>query len=133
MAIPWLAVLKIVPWKDVISNAPAVADAAKKLWNNVGKKPSDQAPVIEQTAAHPPSDNAVIATLQARLAAVETAAAELHSQMLVSAELIKTLAEQNTQLVKRVEANRLRVMWLGASTLVIGVVAAVGLSLVLLR
>ncbi|MDP3033137.1 MAG: hypothetical protein Q8N33_13770 [Rhodocyclaceae bacterium] len=133
MAIPWLAVLKIVPWKDVISNAPAVADAAKKLWNNVGKKPSDQASVIEQTAAHPPSDNAVIATLQARLAAVEITAAELHSQMLVSAELIKTLAEQNTQLVKRVEANRLRVMWLGASTLVIGVVAAVGLSLVLLR
>ena len=133
MAIPWLAVLKIVPWKDVISNAPAVADAAKKLWNNVGKKPSGQAPVVEQTEAQPPSDTEIIAALQARLASMETATADLHNQMLASSALIKTLAEQNTQLIKRVEANRLRLVWLGASTLIIGVVAAVGLSLAFLR
>jgi type IV secretory pathway component VirB8 len=40
------------------------------------------------------------------------ATAELHQQMLDSTELIKTLAEQNTQLVRRVESNRKRLLWL---------------------
>ncbi len=133
MAIPWLAVLKIVPWKEVISNAPAVADGAKKLWNTVGKKSSGPAPPVKQAEAPPPSDNEVIAALQARLAAVEAAAADLHGQMLASSELIKTLAEQNTQLIKRAEANRRRAAWLTAATIVIAIVATYGLTLTLLR
>ncbi|MBA3032888.1 MAG: hypothetical protein KKF85_08925 [Gammaproteobacteria bacterium] len=133
MAIPWLAVLKVVPWKEVISNAPAVADGAKKLWSTVGRKPAGQAAAFEKTEVQPPSDNEVIATLQARLAAVETAAADLHSQMLASSELIKTLAEQNTQLIKRVEANRLRVVWLGATTVVVGIIAILGVFLAAAR
>ena len=133
MAIPWLAVLKSVPWKEVISNAPVVADGAKKLWNSVGRKPAEQAAAAEKSEAQPPSDNEVIARLQARLAAVETAAADLHSQMLASSELIKTLAEQNTQLIRRAEANRRRVVWLMAATFVIAIVAAVGLALAFLR
>jgi hypothetical protein len=32
MAIGWLAVLQLVPWSDVISNAPKIAEGAKKLW-----------------------------------------------------------------------------------------------------
>lgn len=133
MAIPWLALLKSVPWKEVISNAPAVADGAKKLWNTVGKKSTGTTAPVEQTGTSPPSDNEAIAALQARLAAVETAAADLHSQMLASSELIKTLAEQNTQLIQRAEANRRRVAWLMAATLVIAIVAAVGLALAFLR
>lgn len=128
MAIPWLAVLKIVPWKEVISNAPAVADGAKKLWNNVGKKPAAPAAPAERTADRPPSDSEVIAALQARLTATEAATADLHNQMLASSELIKTLAEQNTQLIKRVEANRLRVVWLTAVIFVFALVAGVGLT-----
>jgi len=45
MAIGWLTVLKMVPWGDVIENAPKVATGAKKLWQNVGKKPVAAAPV----------------------------------------------------------------------------------------
>ena len=68
MGFPWLAVLTSVPWKEVISKAPAVADGARKLWNNVGKKPAEQAPVAAQAAAQPLSDTEIIATLQARMA-----------------------------------------------------------------
>lgn len=39
MAAGWLTVLKMVPWGDVIENAPKVAQGAKKLWSSVGKKP----------------------------------------------------------------------------------------------
>lgn len=37
MAIPWMTVLKLVPWNDVIRNAPQIADAARKLWDNCRK------------------------------------------------------------------------------------------------
>ena len=44
---------------------------------------------------------------------------DLNQQMLASSELIKELAEQNAQLVKRIEANRKRTLWLAAATLVL--------------
>jgi hypothetical protein len=40
MAIGWLTVLKMVPWGEVIENAPKVAIGAKKLWDKVGRKPA---------------------------------------------------------------------------------------------
>ena len=41
--------------------------------------------------------------------------------MLASSELIKALAEQNAQLVKRIEVNRKRTLWLVAATLVLAI------------
>ena len=51
---------------------------------------------------------------------------DLHGQMLASSELIKELAEQNAQLVKRIEANRKRTLWLAAATLALGIAALSG-------
>lgn len=129
MAIGWLSVLKMVPWSDVIGSAPVVADGAKKLWNTVAKKsPSSESTVVNAASGLSPDSDA-IATLQAQLAAVEATAAELHQQMLVSSELIKALADQNTQLIQRVEVNRIRVLWLAGVTAVLGVVVIVKLAL----
>jgi hypothetical protein len=127
MAIPWLAVLKSVPWKEVISNAPLVANGAKKLWNTVGNKPPVAASAAEPAETPQPAESVDLVALQSRLAKLESASAELHSQMLASSELIKTLAEQNTELVKRVEANRQRVVWLGGATVVIAILSALAL------
>ena len=96
MAIPWLVVLKSVPWKEVISNAPLVADGAKKLWNAVGNKPPVPASAVEAAETPQPAESVDLVALQSRLAKIESATAELHGQMLASSELIKTLAEQNT-------------------------------------
>lgn len=126
MAIGWLTVLKMVPWSDVISNAPLVADGAKKLWKAVGKKP----PMPAQTASpvvQVDSESQAVMLLQARILTLEATTADLHSQMLASSELINALAEQNTQLVKRVEANRIRVLWLAAVTLALAVTVVVKL------
>lgn len=116
MAIGWVSVLKMVPWGDVIDNAPKVAQGAKKLWQSVVKKP-DAAP-----GATAGVDAAVVAPasaeqLQQQLLALQDRVAELHQQMLTSSELIQSLAEQNTQLIRRVEVNRrylwgLAVLWL---------------------
>ena len=50
---------------------------------------------------------------------METRTAELHAQMLASSELIKALAEQNAELVKRIEAIRVRVLVLGAVCIIL--------------
>lgn len=119
MAIGWITILKTVPWADVISNAPKVADGAKKLWKTVAKKPPSQG--FTGTAAQNIGSAEAQAgnPLEVRLAEMETRTSELQAQMLASSELIKSLAEQNAELVKRIEAIRIRVLWLGAATVVL--------------
>ena len=123
----WLTVLKLVPWTDVIKNAPAVADGAKKLWKSVGKSPQGGATVV------PPSPESSLSTLpQAQamallarqLGALEVTVSDLHEQMRESSELIKALADQNTQLIKRVEVNRRRLLWLAGLLVVLGLTMA---------
>ena len=129
MAIGWLTVLKLVPWGDVIENAPKVAQGAKKLWHTVGKKPAPGvADTFTPTAPGQGAlggQDAVVAVLQRQVAELQVTAAELHQQMLESSALIQSLAEQNTQLIQRVEVNRKRVLVLGVLTLVLLVVIAV--------
>ena len=127
MPISWLTVLQAVPWGEGISNAPKVAAGAKKLWGNVSGKPGDTPPVQPQGAGSPMSP----ADMQARLQAAEAAVAQLHEQMRACSEIIQALAEQNTQLIARVETHRRRVKWLSLAVLLASVVAGVGLLLIL--
>ncbi len=122
MALGWLTALKTIPWTDVISTAPVVVDGAKKLWHSVGKKPAHPVPLPPSAAA---AEAPSIAALQARIAALETEAADLHGQMVSSSELIKALAEQNTQLIRRIEASRVRLLWLAVATVITAIVAMV--------
>lgn len=133
MAISWLAVLKSVPWSEVISNAPKVADGAMKLWNAVAGKPSlsEVADASTQAAALPESQP--LAVLVARTVTLEAAVSDLHGQMLASSELIKELADQNAQLIQRIETNWLRLLWLSAATAVVAIAALFGLFLAFSR
>jgi len=121
MAINWVSVLKMVPWSEVISNAPKIAEGAKSLWKTVAKKPAEtpEATIAETIELEP------IDILKAQVASTEVAVSELHTQMLESSQLIKALAEQNTELVRRVELNRIRVIWLGSAMFVLTIVTMV--------
>ena len=133
MAIGWMAVLQLVPWSDVISNAPKIAEGAKKLWSTVGKKPPVEDTADGQAPLAVDDRPLGMAAMEKRLQAMEAAASELHEQMLASADLIKTLAEQNTQLIKRIEVNRTRLVMLAAVTFVVAVIAVASLTLLLTR
>jgi hypothetical protein len=131
MAIGWLSVLKGVPWGDVISNAPKVADGAKKLWSSVSRKTAGtEAPASAGPSGADPAPQ-TIDELRARIDTLESAAAGLHEQMLASSGLIKSLAEQNAQLIEGVAANRVRLGWLAAALAVVAVLAIAGLALAL--
>lgn len=111
MAIGWLAVLQAVPWGQVIDNAPKVVDGAKKFWGSVSKKPAAEEFDVSDAQASA-EDVEDLDIIQKRLAALETKTAELHEQMVTSSALIRELADQNTQLIARIEANRIRTVWL---------------------
>jgi hypothetical protein len=123
MPIGWMTVLKLVPWGEVIKNAPAVADGARKLWDTVGNKPSPQPQSVAAPAGSPPLERT-----QARLNEAESQIAALHEQMQASSALIKALAEQNAELIRRVEANRVRVLWLAGGLGVLALIVFVGLA-----
>ena len=112
MAIGWLKVIQSVPWSDVISNAPKVAEGAKGLWDRVAKKagidaaPDTASPTPDIT---PPTD---LEQLQAELAHVSQAQQQLASQLVSATELINPLAQQNQNLVQRVDRLQSRLRWL---------------------
>jgi hypothetical protein len=100
----------------VIESAPKVAQGAKKLWDTVGKKSA------ASTTATPGQPEPTLAALQAQVTQLQVSVAELHQQMLASSALIGALAEQNTQLIARVELNRKRVLALAVVVVVLAVV-----------
>ena len=53
--------------------------------------------------------------------------------MLASTEVIKSLAEQNAQLIRGIEANRLRLRWLGVAVVALAFAAVCALAWWLLR
>ena len=121
MAVGWYSMLKLVPWADVIANAPQIAEAAKKLWGSVARKapPEAGAPEAADAVAAPRSPADRLAELEMRLETTEAALVELHTQMVESTKLIDTLASQNALLISRVEANRVLVRWLVAAVAVL--------------
>ena len=133
MAIGWLAVLQLVPWADIIRNAPKVAEGAKKLWSAVGKKSPTTEASSETASPAFLSDSQALSALHAQLEALEGEVSELHSQMVASTELIKALADQNTELIKHVEANRIKILWLTGTAVILGIAVAASLVLTLIR
>lgn len=123
MAIGWLTLLKAVPWVEVARKAPEVAESAKKLWNTIAKNSSKPEIEVQTETTLFASEDQEINWLKERLAANEAAYADLHNQMLASAELIKALAEQNTQLINAVELNRKRLVRLTVVTTMVAIAA----------
>jgi chromosome segregation ATPase len=68
-----------------------------------------------------PSQTVTLQTLQAQLGETQSALASLHQQMVSSSELIQALANQNAQLIVRIEVLRKRLAWLtwGLATLAV--------------
>lgn len=120
MAIGWWTVLQSVPWSDVVSNAPKVAAGAKKLWNAVGKKPRSNSNAVADAQVILSPEVQTISALQSRIRALEAAAADLQGEMFASSELIKALAEQNTQLILRIDTMRIRLWRLAGALALLG-------------
>lgn len=108
----WLSVLKLVPWADVIAAAPKVAGGARKLWDSVGREPvpGEAAPEVAKASSADPT-----VALAARLDQNEAALADLRDKLHTATGLIAKLAEQNEQLIAKMDLMRVRLLWLGGA------------------
>ncbi len=121
MATGLFSVLRLVPWGEVIRNAPKVAEGAKGLWDKVSGRPvSPPPPVDDKVQGQLQAEAHAIAKLRAELQATETAVSELQAQMLAATELINDLADQNAQLVQGVDTLRRRLAWLAGALVLLG-------------
>lgn len=105
MAAGWITALKLIPWDDVVANAPAVLRGAKKLFGRTGR------------AAQAPD----------RLGALEQEVAQLREQAGTAAGVISSLAEQNARLVEAVDLLRVRtrILMITCGVLAVALVAVV--------
>lgn len=127
----WLA---LIPWSDVIKAAPAIAKSASELWTSVTNKKPSADKVSDASRPQEATTANSITALELKLIQVETKAGAfeaeldaLKNQMLTSSQLIKELADQNTQLISRIDLNRKQMAWLS-----IAVAVALGLAVVAL-
>jgi uncharacterized coiled-coil protein SlyX len=133
MAGAWLKVLKSVPWSEVLAAAPQVANGARRLWDTVGRKGVPEPDMeFDETVTSMPVDDG-IAMLAARVEQQDVAISQLHGQVREASKLIAELADQNAELIARLEAARERLTLVGVVAAGSGVVAILALILVLVR
>ncbi|NML26744.1 hypothetical protein [Zoogloea dura] len=113
MALPWSTLVKAIPWSDVISKAPDLAQGARKLW----QKASGQSGAGERQAeaATPLADT------DARFASLDTRLVELATRQQEVTELLAALATQNAELVSTADTLRqqLRRLWVAVGLLTV--------------
>ena len=102
MANPWVVAFKIIPWTKVLAVAPSIVLGARELWNSVSKKN----PQAGSPASEPQADGG--SSLEARLRGLEGQVVQLREDAVSSSELIKSLAEQNAELVEAMDILRIR-------------------------
>ena len=133
MASGWWSVLKTVPWSEVINAAPQVATGARRLWDTVARKSSGAAGMTADPSTPEEQQEDVFGTLVMRVERNEMTLAELRTQMLQASEIIANMADQNAQLIAKMDAARSRMLWLGVATGVSAILALVALALVVAR
>ena len=133
MAAGWWTVLKTVPWSDVISAAPQVATGARRLWDTVNRKPGAVDPATGLSPEMAAQEDDIIGLLIARSEQNDAKLNDLRNQMRAASELIANLADQNAQLIAKMDVQRQKITWLGVTAGLSGLLAVVALILVAVR
>lgn len=133
MAVNWFASLKDVPWSKVIGAAPTIVESGRKLWDKVSSKGAgEDLGDTTQNLAQLPAP-AAIAAIEIRLAALEKKSAELREETVSSYDVVRSIVDQNLQVVHAVDILLVRTQLLVRVTILLGIVSAALLVLVLTR
>jgi len=133
MAAGWWTVLKTVPWSEVISAAPQVASGARRLWDTVNRKPGAVDPATGLSPEMAAQEDDIIGLLIARSEQSDAELNDLRNQMRSASELIANLADQNAQLIAKMDVQRQKITWLGVTAGLSALLAVVALILVAVR
>lgn len=106
MAFGWMTALKIIPWGSVLESAPHIVKAAKQLFSAVK---TDTSGFSAERGSSADDGTTSLEKLNKRTRLIEAKIAELSDEQKSSAELIKSLAEQNALIVDAIDVFRVRV------------------------
>ena len=99
MAFGWITVLKIIPWKDVLENAPHIAKAAKSLYAGTKNNTSFSSKAVDSSTFTSDSENKENRNF--RLHKIEREILDLNN-------VVRSLAKQNVRIVEAIEVLRIR-------------------------
>lgn len=102
MAISWILALKAVPWADLVQATPAIVKGARKLFT------SSPGTARQANGAVRPDPSVAPTSAEARLAQMEAALDAMSREQQSTAELIRSLAEQNARVVQTMTIIRAR-------------------------
>lgn len=133
MATKWLASFKEIPWHKALSVAPSIAEGGRKLWARVARRSEDStgSPVAAPQPGASPSE--FLAAFEVRVHGLETRIARVEEESASSHEVVRSLAEQHSQLVGAVDALIARTSILLRVCIALGILAIALLILVLMR
>jgi hypothetical protein len=106
MAFGWMTALKIIPWGSVLESAPHIVKAAKQLFSAVK---TDTSGFSAERGSSGDDGTVSLEKLTKRTRLIEAKLVELSDEQKSSAELIKSLAEQNALIVDAIDVFRVRV------------------------
>lgn len=133
MAAGWLRMLKAVPWGEVLAAAPQVAGSARRLWETVGRRGAPEPGIdLGEAMAHAPIDED-IAILAARIEQQDATIVQLHGQVREATKVITELADQNAQLVARMQGARERLATITLVAAGSALLSVISLAIVLTR
>ena len=133
MAAGWWTVLKTVPWSEVISAAPQVATGARRLWDTFNRNAGAVDPATGLSPEMAAQEDDIIGLLVARSEQSDAELNDLRNQMRSASELIANLADQNAQLIAKMDVQRQKITWLSVTAGLSGLLAVVALILVAVR
>jgi hypothetical protein len=132
MAFGWITALKIIPWKDVLENAPHIVKAAKNLYAGTKTDNSFSSETTDYSSTFT-SDSGNTESRDFRLHKIERKILELNDEQESSVELIRSLAKQNVRIVEAIEVLRVRSKILIFTCILLGSILAGLIFLLILK
>lgn len=104
MGISWFVALKAVPWSDLVQAAPGIVKGARKLYTTVRGGAEAAAERATGDRVAPAGADGI----DARVTQIENRLASLMAEQQASAEVVRSLADQNARLIEAVGIMRVR-------------------------
>ena len=99
MPIPWSTLIKVIPWTELVTAAPKIVEQARRIAAAARRSRAEAAPAPAPAAPAEPG-----VTLETRVARLESQIVAMSEEEVSSAELLKSLADQNAQIVAALQA-----------------------------
>ncbi|MBI4693249.1 MAG: hypothetical protein HY749_04430 [Gammaproteobacteria bacterium] len=125
MPIPWSTLIKVIPWTDLVTAAPKIVEQARKIAAAARRSRTEADATTDPSPATPPEPPV---TLETRVSRIEAELVAIADEEVSTAELLKSLADQNAQIVVALQAVNARVRRL---TIAVAVLAALSCGLVI--